>query len=154
MAILTLGHWIRVWEIVCLALFQGFVNAFDVPTRQAMTVEMVGKEDLRHAISLNSMMFNLARVVGPDVAKRDGGPISFITGAQGVKESVAPPNNNGYERTLCWTDISQAVTALTPFVDRDAAEAAGFSTERSYKFRPFTPTLPNPLGDFVSFSGC
>jgi MFS family permease len=68
LAILTLGHWIKVWEIVCLALFQGFVNAFDVPTRQAMTVEMVGKEDLRHAISLNSMMFNLARVVGPSIA--------------------------------------------------------------------------------------
>jgi MFS family permease len=68
LAILTLGHWIRVWEIVCLALFQGFINAFDVPIRQAMTVEMVGKEDLRHAISLNSMMFNLARIVGPSIA--------------------------------------------------------------------------------------
>ena len=68
LAILTLTHRIQVWEIICLALFQGFVNAFDVPIRQAMTVEMVGKEDLRHAISLNSMMFNLARVVGPSIA--------------------------------------------------------------------------------------
>ncbi len=68
LAILTLTHWIKVWEIVCLALFQGFINAFDVPIRQAMTVEMVGREDLRHAISLNSMMFNLARVVGPSIA--------------------------------------------------------------------------------------
>jgi MFS family permease len=68
LAILTLGHWIQVWEIVCLALVQGFINAFDVPTRQAMVVEMVGKDDLRHAISLNSMMFNLARVVGPSIA--------------------------------------------------------------------------------------
>jgi MFS family permease len=68
LAILTLTHSIKVWEIICLALFQGFINAFDVPTRQAMTVEMVGKEDLRHAISLNSMMFNLARVIGPSIA--------------------------------------------------------------------------------------
>src|SRR5215469_4259918 len=68
LAILTLTHWIKVWEIVCLALFQGFIYAFDVPIRQAMTVEMVGKEDLRHAISLNSMMFNLARVIGPSIA--------------------------------------------------------------------------------------
>lgn len=68
LAILTLGHWIQVWEIVALALLQGFINAFDVPVRQAMTVDMVGKEDLRHAISLNSMMFNLARVVGPSIA--------------------------------------------------------------------------------------
>src|SRR3984957_19781201 len=68
LAILTLTHLVQVWMVVCLALFQGFVNAFDVPIRQSMTVEMVGKEDLRHAISLNSMMFNLARVVGPPVA--------------------------------------------------------------------------------------
>ena len=68
LAILTLTHSIKVWEIICLALFQGFINAFDVPIRQAMTVEMVGKEDLRHAISLNSMMFNLARVIGPSMA--------------------------------------------------------------------------------------
>jgi len=68
LAVLTLTHLITIWEIVCLALFQGFINAFDVPARQAMTVEMVGREDLRHAISLNSMMFNLARIVGPTVA--------------------------------------------------------------------------------------
>jgi MFS family permease len=68
LAVLTLTHLIQVWMVVCLALFQGFVNAFDVPIRQSMTVEMVGREDLRHAISLNSMMFNLARVVGPPVA--------------------------------------------------------------------------------------
>ena len=65
LAVLTLTHWFRYGWWRRLALFQGFVNAFDVPIRQAMTVEMVGKEDLRHAISLNSMMFNLARVVGP-----------------------------------------------------------------------------------------
>ena len=68
LAVLTLTHVIQVWMVVVLALFQGFVNAFDVPIRQAMTVEMVGKQDLRHAISLNSMMFNLARVIGPPVA--------------------------------------------------------------------------------------
>jgi MFS family permease len=65
LAVLTLAHLIQVWQIVALALFQGLVNAFDVPIRQSMTVEMVGREDLRHAISLNSMMFNLARILGP-----------------------------------------------------------------------------------------
>ena len=68
LAVLTLTHVIQVWMVVLLALFQGVVNAFDIPLRQAMIVEMVGKEDLRHAISLNSMMFNLARVIGPPVA--------------------------------------------------------------------------------------
>lgn len=68
LAVITLTHTVQVWMIVGLALFQGFVNAFDVPVRQSMTVEMVGREDLRHAISLNSMMFNLARVTGPPIA--------------------------------------------------------------------------------------
>jgi hypothetical protein len=96
----------------------------------------------------------LARVVGPDVAAQDGGPIQKIMGAQGVAESTAPPNNNGYERTLCWTEIDQAVAALTPFVDIIAAKAAGFDVGKSFGFDPFTPKLPNALGDFISFSGC
>jgi hypothetical protein len=96
----------------------------------------------------------LARVVGPGVAAQDGGPIEAITGVQGVDESVDPPNNNGYERTLCWTKIDQAVNALLPFVDINAAKAAGFDISKSYPFEPFNPTLPNPLGEFISFSGC
>src|SRR5260221_14514296 len=66
----------------------------------------------------------LARVVGPGIAAADGGPIESITGLAGVAESVDPPNNNGYERTACWSHISQAVKALTPFVDVNAASAA------------------------------
>jgi predicted MFS family arabinose efflux permease len=68
LAVLTLTGLVQVWEIVALALFKGVVNAFDVPTRQSFTIDMVGREDLRNAISLNSIMFNLARVVGPTVA--------------------------------------------------------------------------------------
>jgi hypothetical protein len=92
-------------------------------------------------------------VVGPGVARRDGGPIEKITGAQGRAESVDPPNNNGYERTLKWTKISQAVTALTPFADKTAARRAGFDTTKAYHFKPFTPKLPQSLGEFHSFGG-
>jgi predicted MFS family arabinose efflux permease len=46
----------------------GVVNAFDMPVRQAFTVELVGKEDLMNAIALNSSLFNGARVLGPAVA--------------------------------------------------------------------------------------
>ena len=65
---LTLAGVIHVWEIVALALSMGLINAFDVPTRQALTFEMVGREDLRNAIALNSVMFNLARIAGPVAA--------------------------------------------------------------------------------------
>jgi hypothetical protein len=82
------------------------------------------------------------------VAKRDGGPIEKVTGIQGVAESVDPPNNNGYERTLGWTKISQAVGALKPFFDKHAAKHAGIDTRKPYKFHPFKPHLPSPLGSF------
>jgi len=68
LAVLTLTGVVQVWEIIALAFGLGFINAFDIPSRQAMTLDMVGREDLRHAIALNSMMFNLARVIGPSLA--------------------------------------------------------------------------------------
>ena len=58
----------KVWEIICLALTMGLINSFDIPSRQSMTLDMVGRDDLRHAISLNSMMFNGARIIGPTIA--------------------------------------------------------------------------------------
>jgi MFS family permease len=68
LAVLTLGRWLTVWEIITLASLLGVVNAFDIPARQAFLVEMVGREDLMNAIALNSSMFNGARVVGPAIA--------------------------------------------------------------------------------------
>jgi predicted MFS family arabinose efflux permease len=68
LAVLTLTGVVQVWEIIALAFGLGLINSVDVPTRQSMTLDMVGRGDLRHAIALNSMMFNLARVVGPSLA--------------------------------------------------------------------------------------
>lgn len=135
-----------------VTLEDAFIAAYLVGVRNFSSTAL--RVTAARIMGIESDHRTLARVIGPDVAVKDGGPIMFVTGAQGVKESVAPPNNNGYERTLCWTDISQAVDALTPFVDEEAAEAAGFDTSKKYKFKPFTPTLPNPLGEFFSYSGC
>ncbi|MGH9629435.1 MAG: MFS transporter, partial [Bryobacteraceae bacterium] len=66
---LALTGIITVWQIALLALFQGFINAFDMPARQAFVVQMVnGREDLGNAIALNSSMVNAARLVGPALA--------------------------------------------------------------------------------------
>lgn len=68
LGILTILNIINLWEIMILAFLLGVVSALDIPARQAFTVEMVGKEDLHSAISLNSAIFNGARVIGPGFA--------------------------------------------------------------------------------------
>ncbi len=137
---------------VLVTLEDAFIAAYLVGVRNFSTRDL--RVTAARIMGIESDHRTLARVLGPDVAAQDGGPIQKITGAQGVAESVAPPNNNGYERTLCWTEIDQAVAALTPFVDVAAANAAGFDVGKSFGFDPFTPKLPNALGDFISFAGC
>jgi MFS family permease len=69
LAFLDLTGTIAVWQIICLSLFLGLINAFDVPARQAFVVDMIGKrEDLGNAIALNSSMVNGARLLGPSLA--------------------------------------------------------------------------------------
>lgn len=69
LSILVLSHNIEVWQILLLSLFQGLINSFDMPVRQAFTIEMIEKkEDLGNAIALNSSMVNMARLIGPFLA--------------------------------------------------------------------------------------
>jgi predicted MFS family arabinose efflux permease len=65
-----LTHWglVNIWWVIVVAFASGTVNAFDIPTRQSLVVDMVGKQDLANAIALNSAMFNLARIGGPAIA--------------------------------------------------------------------------------------
>jgi len=58
------GH-VTVGAVMALAAVLGVVNAFDIPTRQAFIIEMVGKDDLMSAIALNTSVFNATRVLGP-----------------------------------------------------------------------------------------
>jgi Ferritin-like domain len=135
-----------------VTLEDAFIAAYLVGVRNFSTTNL--RVTAARIMGIESDHRTLARVLAPGVAKQDGGPIEKVTGAQGVAESVDPPNNNGYERTLCWTNIGQAVNALLPFVDKAAAQKAGFNTAKSYPFEPFNPVLPNPLGEFISFKGC
>ena len=66
---LALSGTITVTQIILLNLFQGAVNSFDMPARQAFVIEMVeDRADLPNAIALNSSLVNAARLVGPSVA--------------------------------------------------------------------------------------
>ncbi len=69
LAALALGGVIQVWHVVALSVVQGITNAFDMPARQALVVEMVeDRADLPNAIALNSSMVNAARLLGPSIA--------------------------------------------------------------------------------------
>lgn len=69
LALLCLSGSIQIWHIMVLSIALGCINAFDVPSRQSFVIDMVGKkEDLGNAIALNSLMFNIARLIGPSVA--------------------------------------------------------------------------------------
>jgi MFS family permease len=69
LAWLTLTHRITIHDVLALSAFQGVINAFDMPGRQAFMVQMVeDRADLSNAIAINSSMVNLARLIGPSLA--------------------------------------------------------------------------------------
>ena len=59
---------IDIGTLLLLATFGGVMNAVEIPARQSLVIELVGREDLLDAIALNSSGFNLARIIGPSIA--------------------------------------------------------------------------------------
>ena len=76
LGLLTVTGEVRLWQVGVLAALLGLNNAFENPARQSFMLEMVGRDSLRTAVSLNSTMVNLARVVGPAI----GGVLIATTG--------------------------------------------------------------------------
>ncbi len=68
LGVLTVTGAVTVAEIGVLATLLGLNNAFENPARQSFMLELVGPEHLRNAVSLNSVLFNVARTLGPAVA--------------------------------------------------------------------------------------
>ncbi|MCI1944797.1 MFS transporter [Clostridium luticellarii] len=58
----------KYWVLAALAAINGVITSFDMPTRQSFFIELVGKSDLPNAISLNSTVFNMSRIIGPAAA--------------------------------------------------------------------------------------
>lgn len=76
LAILAAAHLLSIHVLVFLALLQGISGAFAQPARQSMVPSLVPRELLPSAVALNSLTFNLARVMGPGVA----GPLIVVIG--------------------------------------------------------------------------
>ncbi|MFF2505028.1 MFS transporter [Streptomyces sp. NPDC058067] len=68
LAALTLTDNVQVWHVYLAAFFTGLVTVVDNPTRQSFVSEMVGPDQVRNAVSLNSANFQSARLIGPAVA--------------------------------------------------------------------------------------
>lgn len=68
LGLLVLTDLVQIWMVYALALCLGLVTALDNPTRQTFIFEMVGKDHIRNAVSLNAVMVNIARVIGPSLA--------------------------------------------------------------------------------------
>lgn len=66
--LLVYTNHINYWCIFILAIISGLATTLDMPTRQSYFVELVGKEDLPNAVSLNSSIFNIAKIIGPSIA--------------------------------------------------------------------------------------
>lgn len=68
LAILDFTGHLHLWQLYLMAVVLGLVNMIDNPTRQTFIVEMVGRDQLANAVTLNSVMVNMARAVGPALA--------------------------------------------------------------------------------------
>ena len=65
---ITLGGHVQLWEVYAIAALTGTALVFDAPSRQNLTFQMVGRDELPNAIALNSSLFNTARIFGPALA--------------------------------------------------------------------------------------
>lgn len=68
LASLTYLGLVKPWHIMAIALFNGVIMSFDMPARQAIMLDIVGREHLFNAVALNSASFNSARIIGPALA--------------------------------------------------------------------------------------
>jgi MFS family permease len=68
LGVLVATSLVKVWMVYVLSFTLGFVTIFDSPTRQTFLFELVGPENLSNAVTLYSILFNLARIIGPAIA--------------------------------------------------------------------------------------
>jgi len=104
-----LGH-IQVWQILCLSFLTGTAQAFGGPAYQSLVPSLVEKKDLPNAVALNTIQFNLARVIGPILA-------AIVMNAYG---SVACFTLNGFSYVVViFTLLSLTVKHIPPTAKKD-----------------------------------
>jgi MFS family permease len=133
LGVLVVTGTVELWMVVAVAVVFGLVTACDNPTRQAFSLEMVGPERLRNAVSLHSTMVNVARAVGPAVA-------GLVIAAAGTGICFLV-NAGSYAAVLValWTMDTAALRPATPAVREPGQVREGLRYVRR------TPQLLVPL---------
>jgi MFS family permease len=116
-AVLVQLHLIAVWHLAVLSLTEGFVFAFNMPSRQAIVPELVSDDELMNAVALNNSGMNLTRVVGPSLA---GVLIGF--GTFGLEATF-------YLVALCYVGFTFALWRLPRERRVTKAAKASFTTQ-------------------------
>jgi MFS family permease len=133
LGLLTVTHVVQVWEVGLLATLLGLTNAFESPARQSFMLELVGPGHLRNAVTLNSVLVNVARSLGPAIAG-----ILIATVGEGVCFLV----NAGSFAAVVASLQTMDRTALNP--TRPAPRAPGQLRE-GLRYVRGTPALAVPL---------
>jgi MFS family permease len=118
--LLTVTHRMTIGWLLGLAFIGGVIASIEIPARQAMMIDLVGRDDLPDAIALNSSGFNLARVVGPALAAaviaRLGiawcfflNATSFLAVLAGLFMLQLPPWVPVRQRTSPWQGVVQVI---------------------------------------------
>ena len=131
----------RFWEICVLAVILGLNNAFENSARQAFVREMVGKDELRNAITLNSVTVNAARAVGPGI-----GGILIATVGTGTCFLLNAASFVAVVTSLLMMDRS----ALRP---RPPSGRVSGQLREGLRYAARTPTIAVPLAIW-GWSGC
>jgi MFS family permease len=101
LAALTFTGHIQIWHIGVLALIFGVASAVEITARQAMLIELSGREGLPSAIALQSMVFNIGRVIGPLLA-------AWLLTSTGTEGSVFLTNGVSYLFVIAGLFVIQA----------------------------------------------
>jgi MFS family permease len=133
LGVLTVTHVVHVWEVGVLATLLGVNNAFESPARQSFMLELVGPAHLRNAVTLNSVLVNVARGIGPAIAG-----IMIATVGDGVCFLLNSASFVAVVASLRTLDL----TALNP--TRPAPRAPGQLRE-GLRYVRETPSLVIPL---------
>lgn len=134
LGVATVTGSVTLWMVTVIALLLGLVTALDNPTRQTFTYEMVGRERLTNAVSLNTATFTTARVLGPAIA-------GFMIGGVGIGECFLL-------NAVTFIPISIALTRIDPtkLLRPDAPERRPGQVREGLRYALSVPILRTLLG--------